>query len=211
MGAFDDPRVRLVFDDGRRFVEQSEDRYDVVIIDVVDMLDNGPAQSLYTRQFYELLRGRLRSGGIVVVQGLEFSFLDEKAHPALARTLRTVFPEVHSYRVHVPSFLSCWGFLIASDWFNPAQWSADEIDRAVMAKLGGMWLDHLTGEYFAQLLLLLQGNAIHPIAAGTDPRRWSSLRSSSGYRRHRASDCSVSHPAWRMKPRDHHSSTRMEF
>jgi spermidine synthase len=154
LGAFDDPRVRLVFDDGRRFVAESEDRYDVVIIDVVDMLDNGPAQALYTRQFYELLRGRLRPGGIVVVQGLEFSFLDEKAHTALARTLRTVFPEVHSYRVHVPSFLSCWGYLIASDWFVPSHWSAEEIERAVVLKLGGQWLDHLTGEFLRSCFCL---------------------------------------------------------
>ncbi|MBI5095878.1 MAG: hypothetical protein HZB26_26020 [Candidatus Hydrogenedentes bacterium] len=29
--------------------------------------------------------------------------------------MRSVFPEVHSYRVGIPFFLSSWGFLIASD------------------------------------------------------------------------------------------------
>jgi spermidine synthase len=147
-GAFEDRRVRMVYDDGRKFVADSDGRYDVVIIDVVDMLDNGPAQALYTRQFYDLLRLHLRPDGIVVVQGLEFSFLDDKAHAALARTLRTVFSEVHSYRVHVPSFLSCWGFLIASNWFAPSDWSAAECDRAVEARLGTQWLHHLTGDFF---------------------------------------------------------------
>lgn len=146
-GAFDDPRVRLVYDDGRKFVAGSDDRYDVVIIDVVDMLDNGPAQALYTRQFYELLKQRLRPEGIVVVQGLEFSFLDDKSHAALARTLRTVFPEVHSYKVHVPSFLSAWGFLIASDWFVPSEWSPADCDRVILGKLGSNWLSHLTGDF----------------------------------------------------------------
>lgn len=147
LGAFDDPRVRMVFDDGRKFVAAADERYDVVIIDVVDMLDNGPAQALYTRQFYELLRRQLRPGGLVVVQGLEFSFLDHKAHVALARTLRAVFPEVYSYRVTVPSFLSSWGFLIASDWFVPSEWTAAEIDRSATAKLGTQWLGHLTGDF----------------------------------------------------------------
>ncbi|HEX5443114.1 MAG TPA: fused MFS/spermidine synthase, partial [Pirellulales bacterium] len=146
-GAFDDPRARLVFDDGRKFVAAADDLYDVVIIDVVDMLDNGPAQALYTRQFYELLRGRLRPGGLLVVQGLEFSFLDDKQHVALSRTLRAVFPEVHSYRVHVPSFLASWGFLMASDWFAPSEWTASDIDRAIVAKLGTQWLNHLTGDF----------------------------------------------------------------
>jgi spermidine synthase len=145
-GAFDDPRVRLQFADGRQFVESDESRYDVVIIDVVDMLDNGPAQALYTRQFYQILRRRLRPGGIVVVQGLEFSFMDDKPHVALSRTLKTVFPEVSSYKAFIPSFLSAWGFLIASDFFQPAQWSAESIDEAIRHKLGD-WLDHLDGEF----------------------------------------------------------------
>ena len=84
-GAFDDRRVRLVYGDGRKFVEDDDGHYDVVIVDVVDMLDNGPAQALYTRQFYERLRRRLRPDAIVVVQGLEFSFMDDKPHVALSR------------------------------------------------------------------------------------------------------------------------------
>jgi spermidine synthase len=146
-GAFEDPRVRLVFDDGRKFVEQSDDFYDVVIIDVVDMLDNGPAQALYTRQFYELLRRRLRPDAILAIQGLEFSFIDDKAHAALSRTLRTMFSEVHSYQAVIPSFLGAWGFILASDWCRPTDWREDEIDRRIERKLGTDWLDHLTGDY----------------------------------------------------------------
>lgn len=146
-GAFEDRRVRLVFEDGRQFVENDSSRYDVVIIDLVDFLDNGPAQALYTRQFYELLRKRLRPDGIVAVQGLEFSFSDAQPHAALARTLRTVFPEVHTYRGAIPSFLSSWGFLIASDWVRPSEWSPSDIDRAIYSKLGTQWLDHLNGDF----------------------------------------------------------------
>ncbi len=146
-GAFDDHRARLVYADGREFIENDDRLYDVAIIDVVDMLDNGPAQKLYTRQFYEHLRRRLRPNGLVVVQALEFSFVDDKPHVALSRTLRSVFPEVYSYRVHVPSFLGAWGYLIASDWFRPHETSGADIDRAIQMKLGGDWLSHLTGDF----------------------------------------------------------------
>ena len=146
-GAFEDRRVRLLFEDGRKFIEHDDGFYDVVIIDVVDMFDNGPAQALYTRQFYELLRGRLRRNAIIAIQGLEFSFLDDKYHAALVRTLRTVFPEVHSYREQIPSFLSPWGFVVASDWFRPAEWSAEEIDRTIEARLGPNWMDHVNGDF----------------------------------------------------------------
>lgn len=146
-GAFNNSRARLVFADGREFVEGDDGQYDVVIIDVVDMLDNGPAQRLYTRQFYEQLRRRLRRDGLVVVQGLEFSFLDDKQHVALSRTLRTIFPEVHSYRVHVPSFLGAWGFLVASDWMRPDEMSGVDLDRAIQHRLAPAHLSHLTGDF----------------------------------------------------------------
>jgi spermidine synthase len=96
-GAFEDPRVHLVFADGRSFVEHDDGFYDVAVVDLVDLLDSGLADALYTRQFYQHLRRRLRPDAIVAVQGLEFSFLDDKAHAALARTLRTVFAEVYSW------------------------------------------------------------------------------------------------------------------
>src|SRR5262249_59300101 len=82
----------------------------------------------------------------VVVQGLEFSFLDDEEHAALRRTLATVFPEVHSYAVPIPSFLSAWGFLIASDWLRPEEWSSAAIDGAIHRKLGD-WLDHIDGDF----------------------------------------------------------------
>jgi len=153
-GAFDDPRARLLFKDGREFVEADDARYDVVIIDVVDMLDNGPAQRLYTREFYEHLRARLRPNALVVVQGLEFSFLDDKPHAALARTLRTVFPEVHSYRAAIPSFLSAWGFLIASDWFRLDEMRPDGFDHAVANRLSAQALVHLDGSYLSSCFSL---------------------------------------------------------
>jgi spermidine synthase len=145
-GAFDDPRVKLIFGDGRKVIEQDGSMYDVVIVDVVDMLDNGPAQSLYTRQFYELLRSRLRPNAVVVVQGMEFSFLDFEAHTALRRTLHSVFAEVESYRTSIPSFLAAWGFLIASDWLKMEEISAGELDQRISDRISQSPA-HITGPF----------------------------------------------------------------
>ncbi|MBI3723151.1 fused MFS/spermidine synthase [bacterium] len=148
-GSFDDPRTRLVIGDGRQFVEQDNEKYDVVVIDIVDMLEGGPAQLLYTRRFYELVRGRLSPGGIVVVQGLELSHMDAQQHGAVARTLRAVFPQVHSYRAPVGSFLSSWGFLLASDWADPWAVSSVEIDERLRERLAPLAsIDHMDGQFF---------------------------------------------------------------
>lgn len=155
LGAFEDPRARLVYKDGRAFIENARDPYDVVIVDVVDMLDNNsPAQSLYTKQFYQKLHRRLAPNAVVVIQGLEFSHLDYAGHAALLRTLKTVFSEVHSYRAPIPSFFSSWGFLIASDWFNPAHWSAQQIDKVIEERLGSQWLKHMTGDFLRSAFTL---------------------------------------------------------
>ena len=121
--------------------------YDVVIIDVVDMLDNGPAQALYTRQFYESLRRRLRPGFIVAIQGLEFTFDNSREHAALLRTLRSVFRFALSYSATIPSFLSSWGFIVACDDYPPESWNNREIDSAIYRKLPQDWLVHLDGTY----------------------------------------------------------------
>jgi spermidine synthase len=147
-GAFEDSRVEMHYRDGREFVEVDDRLFDVVIVDVVDLLDNGPAQRLYTRQFYELVRKRLRPGGILVIQGLELSINHWKDHVALRRTLQTVFTNVSSYRVNIPSFFCSWGFLMASDRSDMLEtMSVRDIDARISIRLDPEWLDHLNGAF----------------------------------------------------------------
>lgn len=150
-GAFEDPRAELHYRDGREYVETTEELFDVIIIDVVDMLDNGPAQHLYTKEFYRNLRECLRAGGILVVQALEFSFCDYKGHTAIHRTLQTAFSKVSSYQVCVPSFLANWGFILASDWLDPEEESGSRLDQLIGSRLGDEWLDHITGGFISTL------------------------------------------------------------
>ncbi len=144
-GAFKDRRSELVIGDGREFIESTSQHYDVIILDVVDMLNNGPAQALYTRQFYQKLKTRLNPGGILAVQAMEYS-LSSGNHSALRRTLSVVFSHVHSYATVIPSFLSSWSFIVASDWLNPGDWSAEKIDEAMAEKIPG-WTKHLDGQF----------------------------------------------------------------
>ncbi|MCB6182066.1 fused MFS/spermidine synthase [Leeia sp. TBRC 13508] len=151
---FRDPRAKVVHTDGRAFVENDDSFYDLAIIDVVDMFDNGPAQRIYTKQFYQHLKKRLRPNGIVVVQGMEFSHVDFQQHSALVRTLRTVFPQVHSYQVAIPSFLSPWGYVIASDWFDPRDWTPSRWDARLAKRLGQDALQHLDGDFISRSFML---------------------------------------------------------
>ncbi len=65
-GAFDDPRLDLVIGDGAKFLCESDQVFDVIIIDSTDPDDNSTA--LFTDAFYTSAKARLASGGIVVAQ-----------------------------------------------------------------------------------------------------------------------------------------------
>lgn len=65
--SFDDERLELLFEDASKFVERRPAWFDVVIVDSSDPV--GPAESLYTTDFYAALRRSLKPGGIICNQG----------------------------------------------------------------------------------------------------------------------------------------------
>ncbi len=66
-GSYDDPRFKLVIDDGVNFVNQTSQTFDVIIIsDCTDPI--GPGESLFTSAFYEGCKRCLNPGGIFVAQ-----------------------------------------------------------------------------------------------------------------------------------------------
>jgi spermidine synthase len=71
-GAFDDPRLNLIITDGSRFVEETDARWDVIIIDSTDPL--GPGEVLFGERFYRGCKRCLVQGGILVTQnGVPFT------------------------------------------------------------------------------------------------------------------------------------------
>lgn len=151
-GSFEDPRLKLQITDGREFIEGDQNKYDIVIMDVVDLDLNGPSRSLYTVEFFQLLKARLAAGGLVAIQSMSISHMNSKGHGLLRRTLESVFSEVHSYHTSIPSFHCDWTFIIVSDWLNPNKQSRNSFDDVLATRLKGSSLKHLDGEYFLSCL-----------------------------------------------------------
>ena len=133
-GAFDDPRTELHHRDAREYLETTPDTYDVIIIDLPDPQEAGPAGLLYTQNFYSLLSRRLNPQGVMAVQSEPCMVGNMEAFSAINNTLRSVFPHVYPYHVMVPSFASDWGFNLASLGPNPLALTAEEIDRRLSAR-----------------------------------------------------------------------------
>ncbi len=128
-GAFDDPRLRLIYDDARAELERDAAGFDVIVVDVTDPLAGGPSYRIFTREFYQIARSKLRPGGVLAVQAESGDVGALEGHCAIIKTLKSVFSRVEGYRAHVPSFGETWGFAVASDAALPSDLSAETVDR----------------------------------------------------------------------------------
>jgi thermospermine synthase len=100
---------------------------------------------LYTRQYYDIAKARLKEGGLLVTQSGPAGLLSHReCFTTINRTLSATFAHCVSYQVHVPAFQTLWGFNIASD--SPiADLAAAEVDRLLVERLGHE-LDFYDGE-----------------------------------------------------------------
>jgi len=136
-GAFADPRLRLLAQDARKYVENTALKFDLIYSDLPSPVEGGPAYSLYTLEFYRRLKKVLSSGGIFTIQAGPGTPLQFELHPAIYNTLRKVFRFVGSYTAFIPSYDMPWTFLLCTDdpACAPAQLSAAALDRAASARL----------------------------------------------------------------------------
>ncbi len=136
-GAFDDPRAELRFLDARRCLEESEEKWDVIIIDISEPVEEGPAYLLYTREFYELVTSRLTDEGAIALQSGTTAAGRLLNLSAVHKTLMTVFPHVVSMQAAIPSFGLPWGFTLASKKTDPRGLAAKDVDAMIARRITG--------------------------------------------------------------------------
>ena len=145
-GSFQDRRAEVYHVDARDYLAKSGDKFDIIIIDLPDPIEEGPAYLLYTQEFYGLVRDRLTANGLISVQAGSASLNELINFGAVNNTLASVFPIVCPYQVDIPSFGGPWGFCLASEKVNPTLLSPSEVDSRISARsLGGLkFYDGLT-------------------------------------------------------------------
>ena len=144
-GSFDDPRVTLLHQDARAFLQAEGDGYDVMILDLVDPLEEGTAYLLYTDEFYRIAKARLNPGGILVTQSGPAGLPNhQECFTTIYNTLSEVFAHSAALQVHVPAFQTLWGFTIVSD--SPLTHQAEpDLDAAIGRRINKK-LRHYDGE-----------------------------------------------------------------
>ncbi len=92
--AMNTPRSRVVIDDGRSYLERSNDTYDVVTIDPPPPVEAAGSSLLYSTEFYDTVSHRLSKEGILQ-QWLPKG--DSTVVASVARALHKSFPYVRAF------------------------------------------------------------------------------------------------------------------
>ena len=136
-GAFEDKRTELHIADAREYLVNCGMKFDIIIIDLPDPIEEGPAYLLYTKEFYRIVADHLTSNGIISVQSGSASLTELLNLTAVYHTLSSVFPVVSAYKVDMPCFGGPWGFCTASPTLNPAQLTPAQVDGILSARSTG--------------------------------------------------------------------------
>uniref|UniRef100_A0A832EIE7 Polyamine aminopropyltransferase n=1 Tax=Desulfacinum infernum TaxID=35837 RepID=A0A832EIE7_9BACT len=109
--AFEDPRVRLVIGDGRRFVEETDHAFDVILLDLTDPME--PSKYVYTKEFYGLCARRLARGGILGLHN-DSPFFFPQAYNVITKTLDAVFPHRRQYAAYIVGYMLDFAFSVCA-------------------------------------------------------------------------------------------------
>jgi spermidine synthase len=130
-GVFDNPKLRVLVDDGMKFVRETQEKFDLIALDLNDPM--GPAEALYSVEFFQQLRAALAPGGALVLHiGSPVARPERVAE--LAQRLNGVFRIVRPYTMYIPLYGSLWAMAVCSDKLDPKAFTADEIDRRIEAR-----------------------------------------------------------------------------
>ncbi len=101
-GVFEDSRLTVKIEDGAVFVAETEELFDIIVIDSCD--PDGPGRVLYERSFFEDCARCLAEGGILVNHS-SVPFMQKEPITLTKLNLGKVFPYTLYYHASVPSYV----------------------------------------------------------------------------------------------------------
>ncbi len=139
-GSFYDERVEIIFSDAKEYIKKTKSLFDIIIADISDPVEEGPARMLYTKKFYSSVKKVLTPNGIFVAHATEVYYVSDKnIYSRIFRILSGIFPIADFYYEYIPSFSSLWGFVICSPTYSPFEMSSSQIgERLKKRGLGGL-------------------------------------------------------------------------
>ncbi len=95
-GVFDDPRLEVVIDDALHFLDATDTKWDVIISDLSDPIEDGPSFKLFTKEYFAKAKKVLAPGGAFVLQAGPVAPMELGMHARLVKTMEAVFSHCRS-------------------------------------------------------------------------------------------------------------------
>lgn len=114
---YKDPRVKLLYTDGYRYLRDTEERFDIIVVDLTDPV--GPAKALFEEPFYRLCAERLTENGLLSAQTESLHFnrdVVQSVYQALARVFPVVEWVVTALAMYPGNW---WTFSVGSKGLDP--------------------------------------------------------------------------------------------
>ncbi|MGE5396936.1 MAG: polyamine aminopropyltransferase [Chitinophagales bacterium] len=113
----DNPKTRLLFEDGQKYLANTSEKYDVILCDASDPI--GPAEVLFQKDFHQMAYDCLNDDGIFVTQS-ESPFYHQRTLKKIYDNLSSIFPIVKVYWAYIPTYPSAiWSFTLCSKKYDP--------------------------------------------------------------------------------------------
>jgi spermidine synthase len=127
-GAFEDLRVKIVIEDGKKYVEETNEKFDIILMDLTDPEPSGPSIQLYRKEFFKEIKRILEDDGILLLQSSGYEMYGRRILE-IQETLKEIFKYVGIYSNYVPSYGGEWTFTYASDKVDVLGLELEEISR----------------------------------------------------------------------------------
>jgi spermidine synthase len=115
--SFDDPRVKIILDDGFYYLQKTPNKYDLIISDAPDPVP--PGDTLFQKEFFQLVKEHLKDKGIFVSQ-TESPFYHGDIFKKTYKNLSSIFKTVQVYLAWIPAYPGAlWSFMFCSDSHDP--------------------------------------------------------------------------------------------
>lgn len=133
--SFNDKRLNLVIDDGAKFIKGKKKTFDVVIIDSPDPI--GPAEVLFSEEFYRDVSDSLKKGGVVSRQSGSTFLQDNEVRDSYLK-LKKVFKYTFIYTAAIPTYIGgLFSFIYASHNLNPTRIPLKKLEERFKEVKGG--------------------------------------------------------------------------
>lgn len=134
--ALANPKLHVILGDARELLMVGRDKYDLIVSEPSNPYRAGLA-SLFTREYYQAVAGRLNPGGLFA-QWVQAYEIDDRTIQTVYSTVGSVFPNVETWQTQNGDVL-----LIGTD--GPRAYDANELRRRIGGEQFQIALQHVWG------------------------------------------------------------------